>query len=81
MSASKSPITLDAGEFALIVGEEDGAMTVRVESSVPPKEDEELPEAAQLVVALAQRLLKDSDFHEAMLDWFDAQPDDEDDEE
>jgi hypothetical protein len=79
MSASQSSIALDPGEFALIVGEEDGAMTVRVESSMPPKENEELPEAAQLVVALAQRLLKDPEFHETMLDWFDAQPDEDED--
>ena len=58
MPATK-PITLDPNEFALIVGEEDGSMTVRVESSTEPSEEDELPEPAQLVVALAQRLLKD----------------------
>lgn len=71
-------VDLDANEVALIIGEEDGSMTVRV---VPATElDEgaaEIPEPYEIAVALAMRLLNDPDFHDDVLEWYESQ-DDED---
>ncbi len=74
-------IELDPTEVALVIGEEDGSMTIRV---VPAREIDEsatdIPEPHEIAIALAMRLLKDPEFHDQVLDWYDSQ-DDEDDEE
>ena len=73
-------IELDPSEVALVIGEEDGSMTVRV---VPAKElaegATEVPEPYEIAVALAMRLLNDPDFHDDVLEWYESQ-DDEDEE-
>jgi hypothetical protein len=86
MAADNKPeivtIDLEASEVALVIGEEDGAMSVRVVtgSDVPPDADE-MPAAPEIVLALAMRLLKDPDFHDDVLDWYyEHQDEDEDDE-
>lgn len=74
-------IELDLAEVALIIGEEDGAMSVRVVAgSEVPDGTAELPAAPEIVLALAMRLLKDPDFHDNVLDWY-YEHQDEDDEE
>ncbi len=74
-------VDLDTGEVALIIGEEDGAMSVRVVAgSEVPDGTSELPAAPEIVLALAMRLLKDPDFHDDVLDWY-YEHQDEDDEE
>ena len=74
-------VELDASEVALVIGEEDGAMSVRVVAgSEVPDGAAELPAAPEIVLALAMRLLKDPDFHDDVLDW-DYEHQDEDDEE
>ena len=82
MSAEASlTVELDATEVALIIGEEDGSMSVRVVSGTEMPEDaEELPAAPEIVLALAMRLLKDPDFHDEVLDWYYNQPDEDDEE-
>ena len=82
MSAEASlKVELDATEVALIIGEEDGSMSVRVVSGTEMPEDaEELPAAPEIVLALAMRLLKDPDFHDEVLDWYYNQPDEDDEE-
>jgi hypothetical protein len=75
-------VDLDATEVALIIGEEDGSMSVRVVtgSDVPP-DSAEMPAAPEIVLALAMRLLKDPDFHDDVLDWYYEHQDDDEDEE
>jgi hypothetical protein len=75
-------VDLDPSEVALVIGEEDGAMSVRVVtgSEVPP-DAAEMPAAPEIVLALAMRLLKDPDFHDDVLDWYYEHQDDEDEEE
>jgi hypothetical protein len=82
MSAESSlKVELEATEVALIIGEEDGAMSVRVVAGTEmPDDAEELPAAPEIVLALAMRLLKDPDFHDEVLDWYYSQPDEDDDE-
>jgi hypothetical protein len=64
-------VDLEKSEVALIIGEEDGAMSVRVQSgSDAPEGAAELPAAQEIVLALAMRLLKDPDFHDDVLDWY-----------
>ena len=81
MPGNKTTVELDQNEVALIVGEEDGSMTVRV---VPATElvegTEDIPEPYEIAVALAMRLLNDPDFHDDVLEWYESQ-DDEDEEE
>lgn len=79
MSAESSlKVELDATEVALIIGEEDGSMSVRVVSGADMPEDaDELPAAPEIVLALAMRLLKDPDFHDEVLDWYYSQPDED----
>ena len=81
MPAKKTSLELDANEVALIVGEEDGSMTVRV---VPATELEdeaaEVPEPYEIAVALAMRLLNDPEFHDDVLEWYESQDDEEEDE-
>lgn len=78
MADANTTIDLDPTEVALIIGEEDGSMTIRV---VPARELEdgvtEVPEPHEIAIALAMRLLKDPDFHDSVLDWYEGQ-DDED---
>ena len=74
-----TPIDLEPSEVALVIGEEDGSMTVRV---VPARElpdgATEVPEPYEIAVALAMRLLNDPDFHDDVLEWYESQEDDED---
>jgi hypothetical protein len=81
MSAESTlKVELDATEVALIIGEEDGAMSVRVVAGAEmPDDSEELPAAPEIVLALAMRLLKDPDFHDDVLEWYYNQPDEEED--
>ena len=64
--------------MALIIGEEDGAMSVRVVSATEVEDEaEEIGAAPEIVLALAMRLLKDPEFHDEVLEWYYAQEDDE----
>ncbi len=78
MADANTTIDLDPTEVALIIGEEDGSMTIRV---VPARELEDgttdVPEPHEIAIALAMRLLNDPDFHDSVLDWYEGQ-DDED---
>ena len=82
MPDATTTIDLDPTEVALIIGEEDGSMTVRV---VPARELEDgttdVPEPHEIAIALAMRLLNDPDFHDSVLDWYEGQEDEELDEE
>lgn len=75
-------VELDPTEVALVIGEEDGSMSVRVVTGadVPP-DAAEMPAAPEIVLALAMRLLKDPDFHDDVLDWYYEHQDDEDEDE
>jgi len=77
--ANVATIDLDPTEVALIIGEEEGSMTIRV---VPARELEDgttdVPEPHEIAIALAMRLLNDPDFHDSVLDWYEAQDDEED---
>jgi hypothetical protein len=78
-SESTLKVELDATEVALIIGEEDGSMSVRVVAGVEmPDDAEELPAAPEIVLALAMRLLKDPDVHDEVLDGYYNQPDEDD---
>ena len=75
-------VELDVTEVALVIGEEDGAMSVRVVAgSDVPDGSSELPAAPEIVLALAMRLLKDPDFHDDVLDWYYEHQDEDDEEE
>ncbi len=83
MSGSAT-VRLEEGEYALVVGQEGGRMSVRIEGAeVSEAGAEDLPVPAVLVAALAERLLQDPDFHDEMLDWYEehVEDDDEDDDE
>jgi hypothetical protein len=43
--------------------------------------DEDITDAAEIVVALATRLLNDPEFHDEVLDWYHEHGEDEPDEE
>jgi hypothetical protein len=80
MAGGTTSITLEENEVALVIGEEDGAMSVRVVSATEVSDEaEEIGAAPEIVLALAMRLLKDPEFHDDMLEWYYAQDDDEDD--
>ena len=84
MAPKTEPTTveLDTGEVALIVGEENGSMSVRVVAAADVETDTtDLAAAPEIVVALAMRLLKDPDFHDDMLDWYYEHQDDAEEEE
>ena len=84
MPASNRTVDLDANEVALIVGEEDGSMTVRVVPATElPEGATDIPEPYEIAVALAMRLLNDPDFHDDVLEWYESQDDaeEEDDDE
>ena len=70
---------LASHEVALVIGEEDEGMSVRiVAGSDVPDDTAEMPAAPEIVLALAMRLLKDPEFHDEVLDWYyDQQEDDE----
>jgi hypothetical protein len=77
-------VDLERNEVALIIGEDDGQMSVRIASAaeVPEGGSAELAQAPEIVLALAMRLLRDPDFHDDMLDWYyEHQDDPEEDEE
>ncbi len=74
-------ITLEENEVALVIGEEDGAMSVRVVSATEVADDaEEIGAAPEIVLALAMRLLKDPEFHDEVLEWYYGQEDEDEDE-
>ncbi len=79
--ANITTIDLDLTEVALIIGEEEGSMTIRV---VPAREladgSTDVPEPHEIAIALAMRLLKDPDFHDSVLEWYESQDDEEEDE-
>ncbi len=72
-------LELASHEVALVIGEEDEGMSVRiVAGSDVPDDTAEMPAAPEIVLALAMRLLKDPEFHDEVLDWYyDQQEDDE----
>ncbi len=76
-----TPVDLEPSEVALVIGEEDGSMTVRV---VPARElpegATEVPEPYEIAVALAMRLLNDPDFHDDVLEWYESQEDEDEEE-
>jgi hypothetical protein len=75
-------LELDASEVALVIGEEDSAMSVRVVAAKElPEDGADIPPASEIVLALAMRLLKDPGFHDEVLDWYYEHQDDEDEEE
>ena len=78
MADANTTIDLDPTEVALIIGEEEGSMTIRV---VPARELEdgttEVPEPHEIAIALAMRLLNDPDFHDSVLEWYEGQDDDD----
>lgn len=79
--ANTTTIDLDPTEVALIIGEEEGSMTIRV---VPAREladgTTDVPEPHEIAIALAMRLLNDPDFHDSVLEWYESQDDEEADE-
>ena len=73
-------IELDPTEVALVIGEDSGSMTIRVVAATEVADGAtEVPEPHEIAIALAMRLLKDPEFHDSVLDWYDSQ--DEEDEE
>ena len=82
MPAHSRSVELDANEVALIVGEEDGSMTVRVVPATDlPDGATDVPEPYEIAVALAMRLLNDPDFHDDVLEWYESQDEEEDEDE
>ena len=75
-------VDLERNEVALIIGEEEGSMSVRVVSATEVAEGAtDIPAPQEITLALAMRLLKDPDFHDEVLDWYYEHQDDADDEE
>jgi len=73
MARAGTTIALEAGEYALVIGQDGERMSVRTEGAEPAMDDGgELPVSAALVVALAERLLSDPEFHDEMLEWLEA---------
>jgi len=75
-------LELEPHEIALVIGEEDEGMSVRIVAGTEMPEDApELPAVAEIIVALATRLLKDPEFHDELVEWYyDQQDEDEEDE-
>ena len=81
MPGNSRSVELDANEVALVVGEEDGSMTVRVVPATElPDGATDIPEPYEIAVALAMRLLNDPDFHDDVLEWYESQDDEDEDE-
>ena len=77
-----TPIDLEPSEVALVIGEEDGSMTVRVVPAIElPEGAADVPEPYGIAVALAMRLLNDPDFHDDVMEWYESQEDEEDEDE
>jgi hypothetical protein len=75
-------VELEANEVALIIGEAEGSMSVRVVTGAEISDgNPDLPAAPEIVLALAMRLLKDPEFHDDVLDWYYEHQDEVDDEE
>ncbi len=71
MAIELTTAELEPGECALILGEDDGEITVRVVASADvTTEGPDLPMALEFIRALAKRLRKDPDFQEDVLDWY-----------
>lgn len=78
--ADKTQLELEPHEIALVIGEEDEGMSVRIVAGTEMPEDApELPAAAEIIVALATRLLKDPEFHDELVEWYYDQQDEDDD--
>lgn len=74
-------IELDPTEVALVIGEDGGSMTIRVVAATEVAEGAtDVPEPHEIAIALAMRLLKDPEFHDSVLDWYDMQDEDDEDE-
>ena len=81
MAETNSTVDLDPTEVALVIGEEDGSMTIRVVAATELEDGvTDVPEPHEIAIALAMRLLKDPEFHDQVLDWYDSQDEDEEDE-
>ncbi len=81
MAETNKTIDLDPTEVALLIGEEDGSMTIRVVAATELEDGvTDVPEPHEIAIALAMRLLKDPEFHDQVLDWYDSQDEDEEDE-
>ncbi len=81
--AAKDPtsVELEGNEVALIIGEEDGSMSVRVVAATEvPEGAASIPQPQEITLALAMRLLKDPDFHDEVIDWYYEHQDDPEDE-
>ncbi len=75
-------VDLEKNEVALIIGEEEGSMSVRVVAATEVAEGAtDIPAPQEITLALAMRLLKDPDFHDEVLDWYYEHQDDADEEE
>ena len=72
-------IKVEEGEYALVIGQDESRMSVRIEGAeVDGDETGDLPVPAVLVAALAERLLRDPEFHDEMLEWYEENALDED---
>ena len=81
VAGTNSTIDLDPTEVALVIGEEDGSMTIRVVAATELEDGTtEVPEPHEIAIALAMRLLKDPEFHDQVLDWYDSQDEEDEDE-
>ncbi len=75
-------IELDPTEVALVIGEDQGSMTIRVVAATEVADGAtDVPEPHEIAIALAMRLLKDPEFHDSVLDWYDAQDEEDEDDE
>ncbi len=75
-------IELDPTEVALVIGEDQGSMTIRVVAATEVADGAtDVPEPHEIAIALAMRLLKDPEFHDSVLDWYDAQDEENEDDE
>lgn len=80
VAGTNSTIDLDPTEVALVIGEEDGSMTIRVVAATELEDGTtEVPEPHEIAIALAMRLLKDPEFHDQVLDWYDSQDEEDED--
>ena len=81
MAGTNTSVDLDPSEVALVIGEEDGSMTIRVVAATELEDGmTDVPEPHEIAIALAMRLLKDPEFHDQVLDWYDNQDEEDEDE-